>query len=652
MAALCRTWILRAFGAALVATLAAPASAASFEGWAPLGDYERIALREGSAFRITLPTRDGNVDVAFQPRGVEAASYHAERLDARGRRHGQGRPGVRTWTGAVGSENAHDFAKLAHREQGAGDVSGLLRVEGVLYDLSAKLGHGDLLLVIREITPAQLGELLEGCGVTADDALATLGGDGSGDAPATAAAGALREIELGTEADAPFVAQNGSVDAANGKILSIVNAVNGIYEADLGLTNRVTVQRAWSGSDPYTSSDSGTLLNEFRSSFGANVATVYDDAQLFSGRDFESSVIGRAWLSSTCGSYRYGVNQYYQQSESLTRLIVAHEEGHNLGGNHTSDGIMAPSINSSVTWFSAASKTEIGNYVASVGCLASVTSGGPPALDPVGPQTVSEGATLSLQLSASDPDGDVLSFGATPLPVGASITPQGLFTYLPPANVAGCGATQNVSIEFFVTDTGGNSASEIVPISVIDQPSGATPVLLDPADRTVSAGTLVSIQLSASAADGDTIGYSHGGLPAGASLSASGLFSWTPTNAAAGTTVVSFTATDCTGRAASQTVSITVNPVLPPHLDSLSPSSGASGVQVTITGVRFAGSSVTVSFGSKAATVVSKTDTTLVVKAPRPARGTTAVGVSVNRDGLASDNALSFTYTSSPKGKP
>jgi len=229
------------------------------------------------------------------------------------------------------------------------------------------------------------------------------------------------------------------------------------------------------------------------------------------------------------------------------------------------------------------------------------------------------------------------------------------FSILMVVLAAGCGGSKNLSVEFFVNDTGGNRASEIVPISVLDQPTGATPVLLDPADRTVSAGQLVSIQLSASDADGDTLAYSHGGLPAGATLSAAGLFSWTPTNAAAGTTVVSFTTTDCTGRSASQSVSITVNPVLPPHLDSLSPASGASGATVTITGVRFAGSSVAVYFGSKAATISSKTDTTLVVKAPRQAKGVTAVGVSVTRDGLASDNALTFTYTSSTgggKGKP
>ena len=44
--------------------------------------------------------------------------------------------------------------------------------------------------------------------------------------------------------------------------------------------------------------NSGTLLSEFRSSYSAGVGTTYDDAQLFSGRDFESSVIGRLEIST------------------------------------------------------------------------------------------------------------------------------------------------------------------------------------------------------------------------------------------------------------------------------------------------------------------------------------------------------------------
>jgi hypothetical protein len=72
-----------------------------------------------------------------------------------------------------------------------------------------------------------------------------------------------------------------------------------------------------------------------------------------------------------------------------------------------------------------------------------------------------------------------MTFDATPLPVGASITPDGFFQYTPPHDTIGCGGTAELGIEFLVTDTGGNQASEVVPVSVFDAPTGA---LYDQAD--------------------------------------------------------------------------------------------------------------------------------------------------------------------------
>jgi hypothetical protein len=640
--------------AVLVLGLSPAARAGGFEGWAPLGEYELTALREGSAFLMTIPTRTGTVEVAFHPNTVHGASYHAEAVDGRARR-GLGLPGIATYGGSVAPDSGlRDFAKLSYRPP-RGSIAGLLRVAGVLYDLHAELALGEFLLRVDEITPEQLAEILSRCGLP-DEAGGLLGsaaagaGDGSeGGAPASAAAGELLEIELGTEADAPFVALSGGVVEANARILSIVNAMNGIYEADLGLTNRVVVQRGWSASDPYTSSDSGTLLNEFRDEFSRDIATPYDDAQLFSGRDFESNVIGRAWVSSACTGYRYGVNQGLGLSDSTIRLLVSHEEGHNLGAGHTDSGIMSPSLGSA-DWFNDVSQAEIASYVASVSCLESIATGQPPVLDPIGPQTVAEGALLDLQLTASDPDGDDLSFGATPLPEGASIGSDGRFLYQPPFDTAGCGGTTELQIEFFVTDTGGNRASEFVPVTVLDQPTGAAPVLDDPADRSVKADQTVWIQLAASDADGDTVSFAAPALPAGAALTDSGLFSWTPGNDDAGLHTITFVATDCTGLQTSQDVAIEVIPVFAPHLDSLTPDSGPAHGEVQIGGSDLAGGVVEVHFGTKVAQVLSASDSLLVVKAPKQKKGVTVVDVAVTRDGVASDNALPFTYSGGSSG--
>jgi hypothetical protein len=641
---------LAAHAASAVPSGAQPRGPAGFETWIVVDEYVLVSMREAAAFRMVLPTREGEVEVSFQPTSVRSPRYHSEEIAGNGSRRGRGTPPVANFIGAVEpASGQRDFARISHRPGRAG-ILGLMRVAGALYDLRSEPAGSDTLLHVRQITPEELGDVLAGCALPDSSAAAldaTVEEEDNTTLPPVADTSVLREIELGTEGDAPFVAQNGGVQAANAKILAIVNAINGIYETDLGLTNRVVVQRAYSGSDPYTTSDSGVLLPQFASEFSANTVVVYDDAQLFSGRDFDGNVVGRAYLSTVCRTYRYGVNQHYQQNDSYLTLIAAHEEGHNLGAGHSDSGIMAPSISLNNTSFSDQSVGEIDAYTAGVACLEEIAVGGPPILDPVGPQAVTENELLTVQLSATDPDGDPLSFQASPLPPGATLSPDGRFDYVPPFDTVGCGGQLQMEIEFRVSDAGGNQVSEIVPITVADQPTGRAPVLSDPPDRSVDEGQPLAIQLQASDPDGDTVTFSAIGLPGGALLgSSSGLFSWTPTAADVGTHPVTFVATDCVTRLShSQTVSIEVRDVLPPHLDALSPESGAANTRVTITGQGFAGGSLEVRFGARLAPLEQSSDSTLVAVAPRQAKGTTSVEVTVVRGGTPADNALVFTYT-------
>ncbi len=56
----------------------------------------------------------------------------------------------------------------------------------------------------------------------------------------------------------------------------------------------------------------------------------------------------------------------------------------------------------------------------------------PPVLTPIGSKSVEKGKLLTFTISAADPDGDHLSFSLEPgAPVGASITPSGVFTWTP-----------------------------------------------------------------------------------------------------------------------------------------------------------------------------------------------------------------------------
>ncbi|GAA2134267.1 hypothetical protein GCM10009760_11360 [Kitasatospora kazusensis] len=87
--------------------------------------------------------------------------------------------------------------------------------------------------------------------------------------------------------------------------------------------------------------------------------------------------------------------------------------------------------------------------------------------------------------------------------------------------------------------------------------TGNTVTVTAPANQTGVTGTAVSLQVKGSdSATGQTLSYSATGLPAGLSISSTGLISGTPTTAASGTVTV--TATDTTGATGSASFTWTV----------------------------------------------------------------------------------------------
>ena len=100
-----------------------------------------------------------------------------------------------------------------------------------------------------------------------------------------------------------------------------------------------------------------------------------------------------------------------------------------------------------------------------------------PTLNPIGGQTVEAGKLLSLTLTANDPDGDSLSFTASGLPTGASLTDHGNGT----ATLAWTpqlGQVGSYPVTITVTDDGlpPKSDSEQITIKVIAD-AGQTAVL-------------------------------------------------------------------------------------------------------------------------------------------------------------------------------
>jgi hypothetical protein len=95
--------------------------------------------------------------------------------------------------------------------------------------------------------------------------------------------------------------------------------------------------------------------------------------------------------------------------------------------------------------------------------------------------------------------------------------------------------------------------------AIVTNPGGGNTVTVtSPGNQSGTVGTAVSLQISASdSASGQTLTYSATGLPAGLSISSSGLISGTPTTAA--TSTVTVTATDTTGAHGSASFSWTIS---------------------------------------------------------------------------------------------
>ena len=203
---------------------------------------------------------------------------------------------------------------------------------------------------------------------------------------APASAQSLRVIELATEADFEYVTSVGSAGAANNKILSILNMVEGVYENELNLAISVVYQHTWSTADPFNGADAVALLSSFQSYWNANFAKAQierDAAHLFSAKP-NVMAQGFAFLSVMCRPVNaYSPDAAYGFSgripvqwnwEAANFLVTAHEIAHNLGANHAEiaqscgSSLMNASANNDTKFsFCSFSRTEINNFVTASG---------------------------------------------------------------------------------------------------------------------------------------------------------------------------------------------------------------------------------------------------------------------------------------------
>ena len=206
-----------------------------------------------------------------------------------------------------------------------------------------------------------------------------------------------------------------------------------------------------------------------------------------------------------------------------------------------------------------------------------------PVLDPIGPKSVNEGATLSFTATASDSDlpAQTLSFSlGAGAPSGASITSGGVFSWTP-TEAQGPGA---YTVRIIVSD---GLLEDYEDITVTVYEVNVAPVLDPIGDKTVNEMTTLSFTATATDADlpPQTLTFSLGvGTPSGASITSGGVFTWTPTEAQ-GPGVYNINVTVSDGIAIDyEVITVTVNEVnQPPVLDPIGPKSVIEGTTLSFT---------------------------------------------------------------------
>lgn len=187
----------------------------------------------------------------------------------------------------------------------------------------------------------------------------------------------------------------------------------------------------------------------------------------------------------------------------------------------------------------------------------------PPVLTPIGDKIAVIGQPLSFVLQATDPDQDALTFAASGLPAGATLTDgvrygTKVFTWTPTAADEG-----TRTITFSVEDDGNGGAGAIgrdeEAITLVVRASNEAPILLPIGDLVVAEGATLALQLRSLDADGDPVTFAAQNLPPGATLDArTGVLRWKPNLFQAGRYEgVSVTASDGAG-SSSETFAITV----------------------------------------------------------------------------------------------
>ena len=379
-------------------------------------------------------------------------------------------------------------------------------------------------------------------------------------------------------------------DVAPGKIADNLvnqNRDNAIYvEGSMGLlaiernelTQAVQANLRVTGTRPLVLRDNQLGFSEFTMDLNADLATVdarYNDWGAYSREDIEATINDDATGRVFDLSCYYGVDGVavcppgaaftFAPESPRFNTAIQFTDLTTVGGNDIAayswnfGDSATSSVASPVHTYGASGVYTVTLTVTDSEGFTSVATdeigiaNAAPVLAAISKKTGNEGSLLTFALSASDADGDALTYSGIGLPAGASVNPTtGAFSWTPTFAQAG-----NYSFTLRVTD-GELAATQPANVSIVNV--DRAPVLAPVTNKVVMEGTALSVPLSATDADGDAIVLNATGLPAWATLASTGgtgTISGTPTSAHRGVSTITVTAKSG-ALTASQSFTITV----------------------------------------------------------------------------------------------
>jgi hypothetical protein len=272
---------------------------------------------------------------------------------------------------------------------------------------------------------------------------------------------------------------------------------------------------------------------------GVTVRVVVEDPSDYTSELNEVTAAGGkvTGYSSSTGFYIHGKTVIADYGYSTAKAFAGSE---NFSSNSLNDNRELGLITTNSGVVSGLESAFNGDFTGS--------STGKVAIFSPGTQTSPVGSSVYLQIQGEDTCTGTLSYSASGLPAGLSISSS-------TGVISGTASTAGTStVTVTGKDTTGPTGSATFTWTV-GSTTGNTVTVTNPGSQTGTVGTAASLQISASdSASGQTLSYSATGLPAGLSIgSGTGLITGTPTTAADDNVTV--TATDTTGAAGSASFS-------------------------------------------------------------------------------------------------